>query len=43
MCELTDAATGEAFWYDPRRELAGVAERFKGLNLRPVLALEPEF
>ncbi|MCB1366156.1 MAG: glutamine synthetase [Rhodobacteraceae bacterium] len=43
LCELTDAVTGKPHDHDPRRVLTLVAERFTGLGLRPVLALELEF
>ena len=43
LCELTRATTGEPFWYDPRRVLQGVVERFESLALKPVVALELEF
>ena len=43
LCELTRATDGEPFWYDPRRVLQGVVERFAALNLTPVVALELEF
>ncbi len=43
LCEMADAVTGEAFWYEPRRILAGIAAQIAGLGLTPVLALELEF
>ncbi len=43
LCELTRASDGEPFWYDPRRVLQAVAERYAELGLTPVVALELEF
>ena len=43
LCELSEAATGTPQWYDPRRVLMGVVDRFAATGLTPVLALELEF
>lgn len=43
LCELRRAGDGEGFWYDPRRILQGVVERFRELDLQPVVAAELEF
>ncbi|UXX84967.1 glutamine synthetase family protein [Roseovarius pelagicus] len=43
LCQMTDATSATPVWYEPRRILATVVERFAELKLRPVLALELEF
>jgi len=43
LCELARASDGQPFWYDPRHILAKVAERFRGLDVVPVMAAELEF
>jgi len=43
LCELTNATDGSPFWYDPRRVLGKVVDRFAETGLTPVLALELEF
>ena len=43
LCVLTNATDGYPFWYDPRRVLGKVVDRFAETGLTPVLALELEF
>ncbi len=43
LCEFTHAVSGEALWYEPRRVLRRVAERFDELGLGVRLAVELEF
>jgi len=43
LCELSNARTGEPFWYEPRQILRKVLSRLAELKLRPVLAVELEF
>lgn len=43
LCEMSRAADLSPFWYEPRRVLKRVVERFSDTGLKPVLALELEF
>lgn len=43
LCEPRDAASGEAFWYDPRVVLKRTVARLHEAGLRPVTACELEF
>lgn len=43
LCEFVGAIDGKPLWYEPRRVLRRVLERFDTLGVRPVLALELEF
>lgn len=43
LCEMTSAADLQPFWYEPRRILRQVTDRFAETGLTPVLALELEF
>ena len=43
LCEMTRATDLQPFWYEPRRILRHVVDRFAETGLTPVLALELEF
>lgn len=43
LCRPEDAATGEAFWYDPRTVLERTVAKLHADGLRPVVAAELEF
>lgn len=43
LCEPASAATGEAFWYDPRTVLKRAVSVVHAAGLRPVVAAELEF
>lgn len=43
LCEPRNAATGEAFWYDPREVLKRTVARLHEAGLFPVVACELEF
>ena len=39
LAELTNSNDGQPLWYDPRKVLEAVCDRFKELKLKPVVAL----
>jgi glutamine synthetase len=43
LCEFVDAKDGAPLWYEPRRVLKRVCDRFADLGLTPHLAVELEF
>lgn len=43
LCEFIGSGDGKPLWYEPRRVLKKVFEKFSELELTPVLALELEF
>ncbi|MBX3578138.1 MAG: glutamine synthetase [Rhizobiaceae bacterium] len=43
VCEPANAATGDAFWYDPRTVLTRTVEIVHAAGWRPVIAAELEF
>ena len=43
LCEFRRASDGEPLWYEPRRILRNVVERFEAMGLTPCVAVELEF